>query len=363
MNAFIAAVPSHIINTLQFIHVNGLKHNDLYLIPATANAAELKERLESLQVFDNIIMLKDIMVSYPVTASQMLRVAAYRFPTVWAFRGKKYDSIFYNIDGWYANSIIYHSVKKLNKNAGHYFLENGVNPYCRSYEDKEWYLRLFINLMGMTCMDGRFITARYLYEPGAVCVPQKGELRQLPKINKEDAIIRTQLNSVFGYQEDAKEFEGKKYIIMEQGPLACNVDMYELWSKVLKLLPTEKVILKSHPRQKESKLQKLGLSTCKNYRIPWEIYTLNMNTENKVILSIFSTSCVAPKLMFDSEPRVILLYKLLGVDYSFLGQGLVNLVERIGSMYRDHSKFFVPETFEDLERYLKQEVATESEEK
>ena len=78
---------------------------------------------------------------------------------------------------------------------------------------------------------------------------------------------------------------------------------------------------------------------------------INDNMENKTIISIFSTTCITPKLMFGQEPRVIMLYKLLGRDYSFFGEGMIEFVEKVKNSYVDKSKFFIPESWVEFDKY------------
>lgn len=55
--------------------------------------------------------------------------------------------------------------------------------------------------------------------------------------------------------------------------------------------------------------------------------------------------------MFDDEPTVIFLYKLLPVDYTFLGKEIMAFADAVGGKYREKDKYFVPETFEELKEY------------
>ena len=55
--------------------------------------------------------------------------------------------------------------------------------------------------------------------------------------------------------------------------------------------------------------------------------------------------------MFNQEPRVILLYKLIGIDYSFFGKGMIEFVNGVGGLYKDKNKFFIPESWQELKNY------------
>jgi len=240
-----------------------------------------------------------------------------------------------------------------NKCAKNIFVENGINPYLTPYDSKEWYLRLFINCQFMTCMDGRFIDERYVFEPSLISVAQSGEIHKINKLNRSDNEVKEHINQIFGYDEKLDSFKDKKIIIMEQGPRKEPIDMIGLWKKVSNYIDKESAIVKSHPRQKESALRELGFDLYERYTIPWEVLTFNQDMSEKTLFCIFSTSCVNPKVMFDEEPRIVLLYKLIGIDYSFFGRGMINYVEGVRDLYRDKSKFFIPDSWDELEDYSK----------
>lgn len=349
MNAYIASVPIHLLNAMQMIKQKGINECDLYYVPTSNNAEELLNAVRSTGVFRNVTMLPNINIEYPITVSQCIKISLNRFGARKKIKGKYYDTVYFNTDGWLLNSIIFSSLS--NKKAKNVFVENGINPYVTPYDTKEWYLRLFINCNFLTCMDGRFIDERYVYEPSLISVPQSGKINNINKLDRTDDVLRTRVNQIFGYDSRLDSFEKKNIIIMEQGPRKEPIDMLGLWKKVSQNINKETTIVKSHPRQKESALRELGFDMYERYTIPWEVLTFNQDMSNKTLLCIFSSSCVNPKIMYDEEPRIILLYKLLGMDYSFFGEGMIKFVEGVGSLYRDKDKFFIPETWEELEEY------------
>lgn len=349
MVAYIASVPVHLLTALHIIKQLDIKECDLYYVPTSNNAEDLLASVRRTGIFNNVTMLPNINIEYPITTKQCIKIALNRFGACKKMKGHVYDKVYYNTDGWLLNSIVYSSLK--NKQSENIFVENGANPYITSYDRKEWYLRLFINLNFMTCMDGRFIDKRYVYEPSLISVPQSGEIHRISKIDRNDLDLKEKINKIFGYNEDLDSFTGKKIIIMEQAPRKEPIDMVGLWTKVSEYIDRDKTIVKSHPRQKDSILRELGFSMYERYTIPWEVLTFNHNMSDKTLFSYFSTSCVYPKLMYGEEPRIILLYKLVDNDYSFFGKGMVNFVEGVRDLYSDKEKFFIPKTWEELSRY------------
>ena len=351
MDAYIASIPVHLLSAMQMIKQKNINDCDLYYVPTSNNAEELLEAVRATGVFKSVTMLPNINIEYPITAKQCIKIAWNRFGARKKIKGKYYDNVYYNTDGWLLNSIVYSSMK--NRKAFNVFVENGVNPYITSYDTKEWYLRLFINMNFMPCMDGKYIDERYVYEPSLIKVKQSGIIKKIDSPDRNDPELKRRINRIFGYDEKLDSFADKRIIIMEQGPRREPIDMLGLWKKVDAFIDKDSAIVKSHPRQKESALRELGYDMYERYTIPWEVLTYNQDISDKTLMCIFSTSCTNPKLMFDDEPRVIMLYKLIGIDYHFFGEGMIKFVEGVGSLYRDKEKFFVPESWEELEEYCK----------
>lgn len=353
MDAYIAQVPLHLMFALHILTVDEVKECDLYYIPTSKNAEELVAKARETGLFKNVYMLPNISIEYPITLRQGVDISLRRFDVRKLMKNKNYETVYYNSDGWLLNSIVFSSLG--NKKSRNIFVENGINPYITPYDSKQWYLRLFINLSGMTCMDGRFIDSRYIFEPSLMQVEQKGEIVPLKKFDREDKQFKENINRIFGDDDNYLDsFKDKEIIIMEQGPRKEPIDMYALWKKVSEFIPMDKTIVKSHPRQKQGNLSGLGFEVYKRYVTPWEVISLNQDMSNKTLMSIFSTSCIYPKIMYDDEPRVIMLYKLIGFDYTFFGKGMIGFVEGVGKLYRDKNRFFVPETWNELELYCKE---------
>ncbi len=349
MNAFFAIVPLHILYDLQMIKQNHIENCDLYYARLTKNTDELIEQIRKLKLFKNIYVLPNIVIEYPVTIKRCIEISIKKYGVMKLLKDKKYDTVYYNTDGWLFNSIIYTGLH--NKTTKNIFVENGILPYIVPYDTKEWYLRLFINFNMLTCMDGRFIDERYLFEPSLVSVPQSGEFHRIDKIDCNDMDLRRQINTVFNYDEEKDAFSDKDIIIMEQGPRREPIDMPGLWKRVGNFIDKKRTIVKAHPRQNDSALRELGFDIYERYVIPWEVISFNQNMDDKTLMCIFSTSCVTPKLMFNQEPRVILLYKLIGIDYSFFGKGMIEFVNGVGGLYKDKNKFFIPESWQELKNY------------
>lgn len=353
MDAFFATIPTHFLYIYQMIKQNNIKNCDLYYTNVTKDAKEIAENVRKLGIFKKVYLLPNISIEYPITAKRCIDIALKKNEVKKLLQDKKYDNVYYNVDGWLYNSIIYSGLKRKGVKFRNIFVENGVNPYITSYDNKKWYLRLFIHANFLTCMDGKFIDERYLFEPDAVQVKQSGAIKTISKIDMEDKKYIYAVNNTFNYDADRDSYNGKDIIIMEQAPRQKPINMIKVWENVSNFINKKRAIVKSHPRQCDSELYKIGIDIYDRYTIPWEALMLNENISAKTLICIFSTACITPKLMFDAEPRVIMLFKIMGRDYSFFGDGMLKFIQSIGAKYKDKSKFFIPNSWEEFGAYCR----------
>lgn len=352
MHAFIGTVPFTLIEAINYVISYEIKDADLYFVTVFDGASEMGERIRKANIFRNVYMVEDVLLTYPITLKKCLKVVKNGEKLQKDLRGRRYDYIYYNNSGWLINSIFYNGIYKGNSNVKNIFLEHGYSTYIKHYEKKPWYLRILINLVGLKCMDGSMLDEVYMFEPELNCVKQNGTIRKMKKIDKNNESLRKAMNYIWSYNVDAdSEYKNKKVIIMEQGPQKVEFDKEKFWEEILSVLDLEQVIVKAHPRQKNSTLSNFGVKISRNHVLPWEIEVLNHDMNNKVLMTIFSGACLSSKLLFEEEPTIIFLYKLLPVDYSFLGEELVDFANKVGDLYENKTKYFIPESLEELQEY------------
>lgn len=85
-------------------------------------------------------------------------------------------------------------------------------------------------------------------------------------------------------------------------------------------------------------------------RLPFEAVMAYEPMDNKVLISIFSTAGMSPKLDCDSEPYVIFTYRIfknLKIDNNYIMQ-----IQQLRDSYKDASKVMVPNTIDELRAML-----------
>lgn len=352
MHAFIGTVPFTLIEAINYVISYDIKDADLYFVTVFDGAAEIGDRIRKANIFKNVFMVEDVLLTYPITINKCLKVVKNGKKLQKELAGRQYEYIYYNNSGWLINSIFYNGIYKGNSKVKNIFLEHGYSTYIKYYDKKPWYLKLLINLVGLRCMDGTMLDEVYMFEPELNCVKQNGTIKKMKKIDKTNIRLKEAMNSVWDYDLSGdNEYRNKKVIIMEQGPQKVEFDNKSFWKEILSVLDLNQVIVKAHPRQKNSVLSDLGVKISHNHTLPWEIEVLNHDMDSKVLITIFSGACLSSKLLFEEEPTIIFLYKLLPVDYSFLGEELVNFADKVGYLYKNKEKYFIPESIEEFQDY------------
>ncbi len=234
-------------------------------------------------------------------------------------------------------SRIVAAIWQLNKNCSLQLYEDGLATYFfdldllvpRSRSYKLLYKR---SNYGRDFLD---FTDLYLVAPKLFIGECSDKIRKLPEFDKE------YLNEL---RKSFKEFAGFEDE-MDKNILWFSQSMYDD-HEVLDCLKKyrNEVLYCPHPRYPDSND---SFQTAKGGQI-WEMKALNMDDINdRCLVSINSTALFNPKLLFDEEPYLIFVYKLVKLfyDYSMFEETIMRFKEE----YRDKEKVMIPETIEELE--------------
>lgn len=114
-----------------------------------------------------------------------------------------------------------------------------------------------------------------------------------------------------------------------------------------------KIQLKLHPREDPYAYpagQVLDLPAA------WELVPCVQSTDDMLLVSENSTALISPKLLFDQEPKVLVLEQLYPQNPAneAAHQGRLRLMEAVRATYRDPRRFRIPRTMEELDTDLKE---------
>lgn len=177
-------------------------------------------------------------------------------------------------------------------------------------------------------------------------------IRQVPLIfqSKNNILF---LNEIFCFKNSDKINEKiilfdcvaeQLFTVREQKKVFC------LYQMIFDYLGMENIVIKKHPRDRRTDIP--GKKYYTHFQIPFECVCMNIDCENKILISISSTAVCTPKLLLGKEPRVILLYKLVkSYSTDFVDED--RYYSACKSLYSVPERFVIPTTLTELIKVLK----------
>lgn len=117
-------------------------------------------------------------------------------------------------------------------------------------------------------------------------------------------------------------------------------DYHQLKRRIEEFIGSERIAYKRHPRDTQIQESERKLSS-----IPFEVLCMKYDMSDRVLLTCNSTAAYTPKIMFDQEPRVVFLCKILEDEMIEKSNDYINVIR---NLYRDKSKVIMPETEKEL---------------
>lgn len=354
-HAFVCTVPSTIIEAVNFIVTNSIKHADMYIVNVTQKSQQFAERARETGICENVYFVENVLLTYPITIKKCIECVLNGKKLVKEIKARKYDYCYYNNSGWLVNSIFYTGFYSGNHDVKNRFIEHVCYSNSVDYSDKSFFLRLAIMLMGYKVMDGSMLEALYVFDKNLVTARHDGELREMKRLDKNNHVLVDTLNKIFDYKSDDAMLN-KRVVILEQGKLKVDYDL-SIWNTIIDGVNKESTVIKTHPRQKVSYFKDSGIELYGNSSAPWEVEILNCKGELPVHISLFSTSCISPKYYLNEEPEVIYLFDLCDKKPEELlthGDRIADFMKSVCNTYSDKTKVHIPKNIDELKSILEE---------
>lgn len=176
-----------------------------------------------------------------------------------------------------------------------------------------------------------YVNSKKLY-----CFVNDGRDIEIPRIN--DAFLK-EINSIFADMYETRSND--IYFLSQFGEYNIKKPTLDYLCKY-----KNRVIFCPHPRYDNN--CEYDFETMSNKNI-WELYVCNTpDFNNKCLIAVHSTAVFSPKILFDKEPFIILLYKLLDHPY----KGLDYFIKKFTELYEDREKIMIPKTLEELYGFI-----------
>lgn len=281
--------------------------NDINDIVITDVSVGMKEKVESLKksnIFENVYFFQTREL---INGNKIKKYLLYLFNRNKILQNKisiKYDCLLFSNLEVFTYCLIDELFSK-NKELTCSIYEEGFSTY--TIEGKNNKINTLLRFLLFRKNIDKSIRSIYLYHPNLLCYKTNCILEQIPNLDKNNNILKNVLNSVFDYK---KEKIKQKFLFFEE-PFYCDnagIDDFTLINDIANVVGKDNLIVKPHPRNKVDRFSKLGIAVWENTGIPWEIYQMNEDYEDKVFLTISSNCILASKLFFNENIKSYLLY-------------------------------------------------------
>lgn len=241
----------------------------------------------------------------------------------------------------------------LNPGAELLMIDDGAGSYYAdpSSDSVSGLHRIFAKLTG-TGAHAVSPRAIYLYDAAHAASHTAIPVRQMPRPT-EDFLAETR--ELFG--ETGLSFETEKTLIWLTQPDEYEKSTVPTDKKIRDALRDNapKVLVRRHPRDRRDSFYMDF--TLDQSGAMWELAVPLLEIETKLLLGIYSTAQMTPKLLYDLEPTTVFLFRLyrevFPADWI---TGFARAVEELRETYREKEKVLVPETIEELRELLKERV-------
>lgn len=273
----------------------------------------LKHNAEKVGLFKNVynVESKNYVYNKDGFFLFVFKRVLYRFFPKTVFKktinNEKYDILYISNFDIY-NILIFNVLKKRNENLELNVFEDGISTYGLKSKDFYEYFKPSKSFIVRIIRDYGFIrktfynnvSAMKVFEPELCEWNPNCRIDKLDRLNPEDTVFKKIVNTIFDYYSIEDKYE-EKFIFFEESFFAdseWNEDV-KLVEKIADIVGKENLLIKTHPRNPVNRFKDLGYKTNTNTSVPWEVIALNINVADKVLLTISSTSAIAPAKFFN----------------------------------------------------------------
>lgn len=359
-NLFVCTTQYQLFNIINLINSYYSKDNNkLIVIKIRENSGKIISEIANKSlIFNNVDYLElgqayfDVYNKFEKIKYYFNCISKILFSQTLKLNGTNIDRLFITGTDIFSRIISCKLLKKY-KNMDLFYYEDGMASYfdvisSKIYDNKNKILKA---RFGFYLIDK--CQAMFVYMPEYVLDnPRKITICKINHVNSESEYAKNMYRIFSGKNPENRVKENKLECIYFDGNFDKNEDLensQQLISTIQMNIKRE-LIVKPHPQTKEKwKTEKIKILDIKE---SFEIYSLNNSCEGKVLISVISTACVTPKIIFGQEPKVILLYKLF-TNSELYWNGIDKIFKEIKKSYSNPFDFAIPENIDELRFVLR----------
>lgn len=331
---------------------------DLIILNSFEEAKEIFELIKEKNIFNNVLLIRKAYNSGKFHAIQTLTdlISPSKYlSSKYGIRRKDVCNVYSAVCAP-KYSTVTAAIWRLNKKAELHILEDGAGTYFGSMRldpDSALYRKYYQTLnYGRSFHD---YSAIYLNDAELFTGAQKDKAVSIPAF---DESCLKDMRELFESYIDCSDTERKNILYFAQ--FLNNKEINVFIDELLDFLQNfkENVLYIPHPRHKDEKEYALDYANKKQI---WELKQLKIDDlEEKLLISIHSTACFTPKILFNKEPYVLLFYKLCDDKVTTRNERFDRFVELFRERYQNKAKIMIPETVDEfkmmIESFIKKDV-------
>lgn len=359
MIAFICATPLQVFNALNIMyHKFKNEKMDIYALNFRVNMREVLQYMKELPCINHIYYIDYIMKTnnligvfkdYTIQDKKLRKVFS---------NNNKYDLLFTTWVGGYG-TIIFNKLLKNNPKLKIAFYEEGIGVYVQAPFGYYGGIKKFFKIIGQKC-EADYVKEIYVYSPDMLYKETTFKPIGIGKIDKNDKKLVNMMNKAFGTKY--YEIDNKKNIVYLENYFEPSIFGKFDQIPIIKSIKDD-IIVRLHPITDPKKYEVEGISISES-KLSWEVYLLNIDDiDRKTFISIYSSALFSPKIIFDQEPRIIVLGKAIRnflkdknpYYENYYPKSFAKMVDAVKSSYRNPEKVIVPDTMDDFYNLIRGE--------
>jgi hypothetical protein len=354
--AFVCDTAYQVLNALNYVYANKAQENleaDLFVGYQFHNAEELACRLRKELVFANIYGYHTRRKSVGIV-EKLQRIYQIMTPmkTVHSYlaepaqlRDKNYAQIFMSMPTQFSVAMAF-----AYPNAEIYAFDDGIG----SYEDGiglNAVSRLNQIIYRIVGKDLSRVTPKAVYLNNPAFYRGDESVKALPSLADAPQEFWGILERVWQYPNDGY-YSRYKFICLTQ-PNDDNLPGSDAIQDAMlegMMSHKEHCMVRPHPRQQDLQVNGLMLD---DHRDMWELVCAGQIDDSHILVSLFSTSQLIPKMFYDKEPTLVFTgWMMPGGVTEASGAACMKVIDRLRQQYTHPERIFVPKSREEYEELL-----------
>ncbi len=357
---FVCTSPYQLLNSIAIIQ-NHKMDADLYIFSTFPCFKEVAEKIQKYSLFTNVYAVDIAKIGF---RGKWLKLKGTFFVNTYLnrFLDKNicYRKFYFSCRSTFKSAML-RTLLSRNPEMRLIVFEDGMGTYSDRHSSLavtnarrlyEKILRLDLINPARTTFMAHFPHLVHYTSPYDVCT-----IEELPRLDQSPE-NRYMLCDLFSVPEDDTIHE--RCIIFDpkrSGPTLLSAEqtaiMEHCYQIVINNLGNDNVILKPHPRSVEACA--VDIRSYTHQEIPMEVLYADMSDlKDRILVSFVSTAIFTPRMLFDVEPIIISLHRIVRDNKT--SRNFEGIFEKFREVYHNAERVYAPETIEELDGLMKQLV-------